>query len=100
MVTAKADALERVRVLEETAAASWAGWTLREIAIAGEVDETHTTINRLNTDLMSLRKQVSAHVTVQFETHDAQDESFRFEARWKSAREHVKATEQHLAQVT
>lgn len=64
-----------------------------------ERDESGTTVERLNTDLMALREEVSAQTTVQSELHDAEDASSRFNAQWKSAGKPAKATERHPVQV-
>lgn len=63
-------------------------------------DEARATVEHLNPDLIALSKQLSTNVTVQSELGDAQDPSSRLEALWKSAREHVKATEWDLVQGT
>lgn len=99
VVTAKADALDRICINVGTAAASLAGRTLEEIDMACERGGACATVKRLNTYLMALCKQVFAHAIVQSDIHDAQDASFRFQAGWRSARGNAKATERHLAQV-
>lgn len=55
-----------------------------------ERDEAHAVVEHLNTDLMALRKLLSADITAQLELRDVQDPFPPFEARWKSAREHSK----------
>lgn len=98
-VAAKADALERVHVVEETAAASLAVWVLEKIDTVRERDEARATVERLNTDLMALFNQVFAHASVKLEFDNARDVSSRFDALWKSALKRAKATERHLLQV-
>lgn len=62
-VTAKSDALERVRVVEETAAGSLTVCTLEKIYIVHERDEGHATLERLKNDLRVLNEQISACAT-------------------------------------
>lgn len=98
-VNAKAEALELVRVDEETSASSLASSNLEKNDMVSKSDEGHATVERRNTDLMVLCKQVSAHETGQSKLRDAQDASSGLEAWRKSAGDHAKATERHLAQV-
>lgn len=95
----KPDALKCVRVVDETAAASWAGWTLEKIDMFGGRDKTSHTMNRLYTDLMGLCGQFFVHAAVQSERPDAQHASPWFEASWKATGGHAKASEGHLGQV-
>lgn len=98
-VAARAQELERLRVVESAAAASLVCWTPDKIDIVPKRDEALAAVERLNTDLIVLRKQVFGHTTVHFELCGAQYASFRFGTRWKSTYEHVKATEPHFVQV-
>lgn len=56
-------------------------------------------MERLNTDLVVVGKHVFGQAAVKSELLDTWNASSRFETCWKSALEHVKPTESHLAQV-
>lgn len=81
----KRDVLERVRVVQEAAAASLGGWTLSKIYMAPERDKAHSAVERLNTRFKALGKHNHHHGTVRSELHDSQEPSFSVEVRWKSA---------------
>lgn len=70
-MTAKADVLERVRPVEETAAAWLTRWTLKKADMLHKCDEAHAMVERFKNDLMALCKHVSANGIVQSELHDA-----------------------------
>lgn len=97
-MAAKDVVLERVDLAEETAAASLVGCTLEKTNLVCKNDESHAMLERLNTDLATIRKQVSSQATVQSDLGDAQDSSFWFEALCKSVREHSKASVRHHAE--
>lgn len=80
----KGKALERICVVEETAAAPLACWTLKKIDTVSKHEEVRTTVELFNTGIMALREDVSAQMTVQSELQDAQNTSSRFQARWKA----------------
>lgn len=79
-VAAKAVALERVCLVEETVAASLAGWDLAKIDMVLGSNEARHAVERINTDLMAARQQISGQTTLQSELCDDQDASFQFEA--------------------
>lgn len=61
----KVDSLKRIRVVEESAAVSMAGWTLEKFDMIHERDDLGTTGEHLNSDLKGLCKQDSDHASVQ-----------------------------------
>lgn len=96
-VTAKADALERVGVVEKTGAKTLGRWTLEDIDMVSERDGSWAR-EGLNIALMALHEQCSARASVQPGLYDAPNGSSQLQARAKSAREHFQATERHLGQ--
>lgn len=72
-VTAKADSLEHVRVVEETAAELLASWTLKKMNRAGKCDKARPAMQRLIMGLMALLEQCFAHKTGQSELFHALD---------------------------
>lgn len=57
-VSAKAEALVRVHVVEETDAASLADWVFETIDVAGKRDKAHVAAETVSTELMALCKRV------------------------------------------
>lgn len=57
-------------------------WTVEKIDMVCKNDEARPAVERLDTDLMVLCKQVHGHATVKSELRDAQDAASWFEARW------------------
>lgn len=81
----KSMTLERVLVVEETAAASLSGLTLKKIGLVCKRDKAHTAEKRLNTDLMAVCKHDSGQATVQSKLYGALDAFPGLQARWGSA---------------
>lgn len=78
---AKADALEGICLVEETAALSLVGGPFKKIDVVCEGDEARAPVEGLNIDLRALRKQVSPHVTGQIDLLDGQ-EAFSWFKAW------------------
>lgn len=62
-MAAKAEALERVYVVEGTAASSLARWTLQNGDVLPVCDEARTAVQRLSTVIMAVGKQFSDQTT-------------------------------------
>lgn len=99
VAAAEAVVPERLRIVKETAAASLTSWNLEKIDMVCKCDEACATVERLKTDFVGDREQVSGKAALQSELGDAWDASSRFKARWTSVREHAKVTKHPIAQV-
>lgn len=80
-VAAISDALKLVYVVEETAAESLGSSLFEKIDMVRKNDESCSTVEGLNNDLIALCEQLFAHLPAPTELRDAQDASFRFETR-------------------
>lgn len=77
-MAARADALEHIRVVEETAAALLVFSTFEKIDMARQRNEASAAVERLRTGLRTLGKQVFGQLTAQIELFDARITYSRF----------------------
>lgn len=79
-MAAKAVALKRVQIDEETAAALLAGWNLKKVDILRQPEKSCTTVELLNTDSAAVHKQVSGQTALPSAFYNFQDASSRLDA--------------------
>lgn len=77
---AKDSVLQRVHVIEETAASSHVAWTLEKINMGFKRIEWLTTVERPNTDLATACQEVFRETALQSKLCNFEDAYFRFSA--------------------